>query len=753
MIPHAQNNEVHRSGIAAGSEFRFVMNAHMASLMSDKMYKDKVSAVIRELSCNAHDSHLEAGNPDPIKIHLPTALEPWFSVTDQGLGLDDQEVTDLFTTYGASSKRGTNKLVGQFGIGSKVGFAYTDQFTVEAVKDGVKRTYSCYKDEDGMPRITPLLTPSKVQDRNGVKIEVPARPEDIGEFGRKAARQLAFFNPRPSVNSKLVWEFPATDVIQTGEDWAVYKNSPSGAYNYNTYHSSYGQANILVVMGNVGYEVSTDQLPEGLLSWVQSGKLVVRVPIGSVDVSASREELSYNKVTVKALTNRLNKIKGECLAGVTAEFKSKPNLWEQRLLYVKLVTEHPLKTLIRAEYAKTLGLINSDPGEPPVFLEIDTYTLNDLKRKIHFDYRHQIHLSNLYHAQDIVAVLVSEEDGIKNMTTDLKVLYHKLGYNNSGTTRILLVKGRDEAHLIKLAALLGDPTCASFHRLRDVTDVDREAWAKATDTTWNAKTQTVTARKAPAQCLVYGWKRQPSYRLTQKDEKEQWGRATRAAIQETEGFYFRLKDYRVDHPVLSKTPVQDVLGAMVELGLINDKTLVVGTFSAFKNPFQDETGWVNLAHVWDGWCRKNIVTRSSIQRTVNKLCSHPQLNDNFIQLEVLNNSYYTNNLISLVEDDILKIEKDENLRKYYHHLYQYKKTQPTKWVIIVQRATGWPMCGNFWYRYQEAKKNWMVKTKEFATVNHKVFEEKYPLLPIILKTNYGDDVRNHIKLYMEKCNG
>lgn len=89
--------------------------------------------MIRELSCNAKDAHVDAGKGDvPFEIHLPNDLEPWFAVTDFGIGLSHEDVTGLYRTYFDSTKTKSNDVTGQFGIGSKSPFAYVDQFTVEA---------------------------------------------------------------------------------------------------------------------------------------------------------------------------------------------------------------------------------------------------------------------------------------------------------------------------------------------------------------------------------------------------------------------------------------------------------------------------------------------------------------------------------------------------------------------------------------------------------------------------------------------
>ena len=182
MIPHTKKHSLAFGGaVGESKEYSFEMNAHMASLLSDKLYSNKVEAIIRELACNAQDSHVEAGNPAPIDVHLPSALEPFFYIEDYGIGLSHDDVMTLYTTYGASTKRGTNAQVGQFGLGSKVFFAYTEQATITATHRGKRRTYSAFKDESGMPNITTMGAEERmpVNTPNGVKVYVGVLPGDI----------------------------------------------------------------------------------------------------------------------------------------------------------------------------------------------------------------------------------------------------------------------------------------------------------------------------------------------------------------------------------------------------------------------------------------------------------------------------------------------------------------------------------------------------------------------------------------------
>ena len=81
-------------------------------LFADKIYSHKERAVIRELACNAHDSHVIAGTTDiPFLVHLPTHIEPWFSIRDSGTGLPDEDIANVYGGIGISTKRGSMRLL------------------------------------------------------------------------------------------------------------------------------------------------------------------------------------------------------------------------------------------------------------------------------------------------------------------------------------------------------------------------------------------------------------------------------------------------------------------------------------------------------------------------------------------------------------------------------------------------------------------------------------------------------------------
>ena len=145
MILNEAKKNVVVSGDFEQTNFKLKADPKAFNILSDKIYTNKVKAVIREISTNAYDAHVAAGNDEPFDVHLPTDLEPWFSVRDYGTGLSHEDCMEIYTTYFHSTKTDSNDYVGALGLGSKSPYSIADSFTVTSWFNGEKRVYSAYK--------------------------------------------------------------------------------------------------------------------------------------------------------------------------------------------------------------------------------------------------------------------------------------------------------------------------------------------------------------------------------------------------------------------------------------------------------------------------------------------------------------------------------------------------------------------------------------------------------------------------------
>lgn len=322
-----QQIEIESYGISEQQDFSVEMNAYMASLLSDKTYSDKPLAVVRELYCNAWDSHVAAGTTDtPIEVTVPNPLNPTFSVKDFGLGLSHPDVMKLYSTYGASLKRQTNALIGGFGIGSKAPFAYVDQFTVISRFNGEKRIYSCYKGERGVPCIA-LLHTEATDEPNGVEVSIPVQqPQDYRVFKDKVRFVCRRFPTLPVIKGDPSLTLEPISYLIRGQGWGIRSTVEAQQAD---------DISACAVVGNVAYRLESASI-EGLSPSQMS---VLGLPldlffeVGDVEVQASREVLSYDPQTTAVIKARLDEVVAAYGDEYKAMFAACKTRWEAEAKY------------------------------------------------------------------------------------------------------------------------------------------------------------------------------------------------------------------------------------------------------------------------------------------------------------------------------------------------------------------------------------------------------------------------------------
>lgn len=146
--------------------------------MLAKLYSDPEVAVVRELLTNAFDALTEAGvDPvdSPVRIHVPSADEPWFTITDHGTGMSTEQMTEVYGNYGGD-RSGDSSVSGQFGAGAKSPYAVAGRFTAHAVADGVAtdKVFTVTDDGQLVNAISDVYATSEV---DGLTVTVPTKSD------------------------------------------------------------------------------------------------------------------------------------------------------------------------------------------------------------------------------------------------------------------------------------------------------------------------------------------------------------------------------------------------------------------------------------------------------------------------------------------------------------------------------------------------------------------------------------------------
>jgi len=318
------------------SNFSMDPTAEAFEILSSGLYSNKPLAIVRELSCNAYDSHVAAGKADvPIEIYLPTSMDLNFYVKDYGTGLNDYEVrggwlhqvtgekvsvldqtisdedmlnagyirsTGIYNTYFRSTKTSSDEFIGQLGLGSKSPFSYAGTFNVTTVKDGVKYSYVCFKNEERKPVIS-LINHSPTEEPNGVMVSIAIRRDDVDKFVQAAKSALMYFDPMPVIKGRS--DFAPYEMVHTvkGDTWRIRE-----ADYYAHMNGPY------VVQGFVAYPIDLELLKENGLSGaaelIASTNIDMYVPIGAVSIAASREALQYDRRTIQNLISAFRHVAG-----------------------------------------------------------------------------------------------------------------------------------------------------------------------------------------------------------------------------------------------------------------------------------------------------------------------------------------------------------------------------------------------------------------------------------------------------------
>lgn len=311
--------------------FNIKQSARAFEILSSNIYSDKILAVVREYGTNALDAHISAGKADvPFDVHLPNNFEPWYSIRDYGPGLSDEDVVNLYTTYFHSTKDSDNDVTGCLGLGSKSGFAYSDQFTITSRHEGVKRTYTAYVGENGAPEITKMME-VETDEESGLEIYMSVATDDFSKFHSRAERIFSRFEVKPNVVGGTL-NYSKQEVLIEGSFYKVIAKEAS----YSSRHPSMAVQGVLAYPLNyksLGYDTeiglswAEKRLYQGL---IESGGIEIQFPMGDLNITASREELNYDKTTVANIRAKIEEVIEDLPKKFQSEIDVCKTMWEAK---------------------------------------------------------------------------------------------------------------------------------------------------------------------------------------------------------------------------------------------------------------------------------------------------------------------------------------------------------------------------------------------------------------------------------------
>ena len=297
--------------------------------LRDKIYSNKIQAVVREYICNAVDEHNKHGVDRPVEIKM-TGLgidQAVFSVRDHAKGLSEDGVRKIFGMYFKSTKSETNDSIGGFGVGSKAGHAYTDSFNIISHHEGVKTSYSCMlgAGDNNVPVGHIYKMDSRPTEQTGIEINLEVKATksqdtsryrsrettDVEKFKHEIIKFIQYAHSPITANIfDLTYSTPKQKHTKTIDGFTIslvdkFFTMETHSYNGNSYKLDVIPSNpqAKFKMGDVVY--GSLDVPYG--SHFQSHTMVVvTAPMGSIDIPISREGMEKternNRLVERATT-------------------------------------------------------------------------------------------------------------------------------------------------------------------------------------------------------------------------------------------------------------------------------------------------------------------------------------------------------------------------------------------------------------------------------------------------------------------
>ena len=325
----------------------------------DKIYTDKIGAVVREYLANAIDEHKKFNIDRPVEYGVKDGK---FFVRDFANGLDENGVRNIFGQYFKSTKSDTNESIGGFGVGSKAGHCYNDTFNIISHHNGTKTIYSAVLGggESGVEVGTIYNLHSEPTSEQGIEIEVEIKDGDGVQFADKCVR----FHQQSSSNISLtLWKhtYERNEIVDTFEkDGIVVKiiktDDKSDRHIIQDYRNTYRKDGFVIKMGDVTYSDSREEnIKPPFDNSDQSYRVLIECPIGSLDIPVSRENLDETKRNERMI-EKVEKVIGDYVRNRYSEYsKMTPDKF-----YLSQIEYNQTKSDWVCKLKNTIGWFNDD---------------------------------------------------------------------------------------------------------------------------------------------------------------------------------------------------------------------------------------------------------------------------------------------------------------------------------------------------------------------------------------------------------
>jgi hypothetical protein len=274
---------------------------HIMGVLTN-LYSQPHTAILREYVSNAIDSHTKSKINTPIDITLPTYGSRFLVVRDYGAGMSKEDITNVYSRYGTSTKRDNNDEIGGFGLGAKSALAIASRFDVVSIKDGLRLDFYVEKNIQGAGLLY-FVSEEATTEPSGVEVTIP-----YADYTFDTAFVNDFFVGFPSGTLRINGVI-STTALNNEEKFTpimgMTNEDNAGWYEIASQRSrgNYNETNLLAVIGGVKYVIQDTWINKSKFNHIAqfAHRIFLNIPIGSVDLTPSREELLYSDKTKNIL--------------------------------------------------------------------------------------------------------------------------------------------------------------------------------------------------------------------------------------------------------------------------------------------------------------------------------------------------------------------------------------------------------------------------------------------------------------------
>lgn len=410
IYEEVKNNAILSSGIVENKVNIDTKNIDfITTLLTKNLYSDPLLSFLRETISNAVDSHKEAGTDEYVLLlieatdkyaynYLYTKSPIKISIRDYGTGLSPERFEKIYRNIGSSTKRESNDFIGMFGIGRFSCLSCADTANITSYYNGKKYSYLMYKNDSGIN--IDLINTVEGQYKNGLEVSVTVKTE-INNIINKI-KYLQFFD---KLHIELVGDLPEAFRIKVSilnnKNIKVFNSFACCDSNLTIDYFKY------IKMGSVLYGVNIlDVVP----SMCFATKVIMNVPMGTIDITPSRESVQLTEKSKNTIINYNQRIKKELSSLISDDVK---NIKTFKTFYDRYIGKYEINLKIDNI---SLSVERKDITIPDITIEGVVISNDERKQLIALrDYeldKHEMYYNNTGHAVITIHRILSGEIGL-----------------------------------------------------------------------------------------------------------------------------------------------------------------------------------------------------------------------------------------------------------------------------------------------------------------------------------------------------